>query len=138
MSYSLSKIQKMNYEKEIKRNYKEIAHLKKQLTEMKKRFQLIASKFQEYELANEFEDFEKDDEPVDDEIDFQESVRNNIIKDISENLAVPSNCRRYSTVTYKFSYILFNFSPKAYRYLRNVIPLPSKVSLLRASFPKML
>lgn len=75
MIYSLSKIQKMNYEKEIKRNYKEIAHLKKQLTEMKKRFQLIASKFQEYELANEFEDVEKDDEPVDDKIDVQESVK---------------------------------------------------------------
>lgn len=46
-------------------------------------------------------------------------------------MAVPSNCRRYSTITYKFSYILFNFSPKAYRYLRNVILLPSKVSLLK-------
>ena len=37
--------------------------------------------------------------------------------------------RRYSSCYYEFSFILYSLSPKCYRYLRNVLPLPCKTSL---------
>ena len=51
------------------------------------------------------------------------------IVEISKNLKVPKNRRRYSNEFYDFSMLLYTQSPKSYRILRQIYPFPSEYCL---------
>lgn len=69
----------------------------------------------------------------------EEVVTTQALPDILQELlnlsGVEKNRRRYSEAFYRFSYIFFTLSPRAYRYVRKVLVLPSKTSLWRHFSP---
>lgn len=67
-----------------------------------------------------------------DKLQYFDSLKQNsnwFIKNCIRNLAISKNHRRYSEKMYNFCYSLHITSPKAYKLLKQVIPLPSKSTL---------
>ena len=54
-----------------------------------------------------------------------------ILQEMLAMIGAEKNCRRYSEEFYRFSYIFCTLSPRAYRYVRKVLILPSNMSLWR-------
>jgi hypothetical protein len=93
------------------------------------------------------EDTEDNDEPAPDE-SFDEiidepnpqafDIRHTILCQLMDNIDNFNSRRRYCPSMYKFSFLLNNASPKAYRILREVLPFPSVTSLTNYWHTEML
>lgn len=54
---------------------------------------------------------------------------NQILDELNSLAKKKPNTRRYSEMLYRFAYVFFTLSPRAYKYVRKRIPLPAKSSL---------
>lgn len=59
-----------------------------------------------------------------------DNLQLSVFQDAKENLTCAPTARRYSDEVKEFALTLYFYSPKAYRYVRSIIPLPNP-SLLR-------
>ena len=100
---------------------KKIKHLKNQIISM----ELVIKKFEKNIKSTSDFNSKVDNK----QIIYSENIHNWFIKNCIQNQECPKNHRKYSKKMYNFCYSLYVTSPKAYKLLKQVIPLPSKSTL---------
>ena len=123
-NHSAENMQHLRNLKKIEADEKDLSTLKMQYTKLLNRYERLLK------MCDQIENI-KDEYDPDGFGETVESTKDFLIDELQRHLVEASEGKRskYSTLYYEFSFVIFSISPKCYRYLRNIIPLPCKSSI---------